>query len=313
MPTAAQPNPSLANANDYRPFLGYGDLNTAVSNIYSNYNALQSSWGRHAGRYTFQVNYTFQKSLGIVQPGNPANNPSVTLNPFNLAANYGVMPGDRRQLFNFAYSIDLGKPIHHQKFLDGAVNGWQLSGILQVQSGANLTFLSSGTNFGMNLNSAIIPGTQGLVNPDGSHGITITNQSILGSNAMQLNPLVTCDPNSGRGSQQYVNGNCFTAPSAVGQSGPALLPVVYGPRYFNWDMALFKNFKISESKNLQFRIQAYNWLNHPLWSFAGTNNLTLNFQQDPATQAITLNNPDFGKTTTKEGNRILEFIVKFYF
>ena len=78
-------------------------------------------------------------------------------------------------------------------------------------------------------------------------------------------------------------------------------------------MALFKNFKISESKNLQFRIQAYNWLNHPLWSFAGTNNLTLNFQQDPVTQAIALNNPDFGKTTTKEGNRILEFIVKFYF
>src|SRR5207247_10415061 len=63
------------------------------------------------------------------------------------------------------------------------IYGWQLSGILQVQSGANLTFLSSGTNFGMNLNSAIIPGTQGLVNPDGSHGITITSQSILGSNA----------------------------------------------------------------------------------------------------------------------------------
>jgi len=41
--------------------------------------------------------------------------------------------------------------------------------------------------------------------------------------------------------------------------------------------------------------------------------LTLDFQQDPVTQAVALNNPDFGKTTTKEGSRILEFVVKFYF
>jgi hypothetical protein len=61
------------------------------------------------------------------------------------------------------------------------------------------------------------------------------------------------------------------------------------------------------------RVQAYNFLNHPLWSFNGTSNLNLNFVQDPNTQAITLSNPDFGRTTTKEGNRILEFVAKFYF
>ncbi len=312
-PTGAQPNPSLANADAYRPLQGYQNLNIAVNNIYSNYNGLQVTWGRHAGRYTLQANYSYQKSLGIVQPGNPANGPSVTLNPYNLAANYGVMPGDRRQLFNIAYSIDLGSPLRTEKVLGGVVNGWQLSGITQLQSGANLTYLSSNDNFNMQLNNAIIPGSQGLLNPDGSHGITISNKSILGTDAMQLNPLVTCNPKSGLSSHQYVNGSCFAAPTAVGQSGPALLPVVYGPGYFNSDLALFKNFQITESKKLQFRIQAYNFINHPLWSFSGTSNLNLNFVQDPTTQAVSLSNPNFGKTTTKEGNRVLEFAAKFFF
>jgi hypothetical protein len=320
-------NPGTANADLKRPLQGYQDLNIAVNNIYSNYNGLQVTWGRHAGRYTVQANYTYQKSLGIVQPGNPANGPSVTLDPFNLDNNYGVMPGDRRQLFNIAYSIDLGRLVRGNKVLGGFANGWQLSGITQLQSGANITYLSSNTNFGMSVScvnppgsptachdiqkdNAIVPGSISATN---SQGIPLNNKSIVGTNAVQLQPILTCDPRSGLGSHQYVNASCFAFPSVAGQNGPTLLPVSYGPGYFNSDLALFKNFQITESKKLQFRIQAYNFLNHPLWSFNGTNNLGLSFTQNPLTQAITLNNADFGKTTTKEGNRVLEFAAKFYF
>jgi hypothetical protein len=320
-------NPGDANADLKRPLQGYQDLNIAVNNIYSNYNGLQVTWGRHAGRYTVQANYTYQKSLGIVQPGNPANGPSVTLDPFNLDNNYGVMPGDRRQLFNIAYSIDLGRLVRGNKVLGGFANGWQLSGITQLQSGANITYLSSNTNFGMSVScvnppgsptachdiqkdNAIVPGSISATN---SQGIPLNNKSIVGTNAVQLQPILTCDPRSGLGSHQYVNASCFAFPSVAGQNGPTLLPVSYGPGYFNSDLALFKNFQITESKKLQFRIQAYNFLNHPLWSFNGTNNLGLSFTQNPLTQAITLNNADFGKTTTKEGNRVLEFAAKFYF
>jgi hypothetical protein len=130
---------------------------------------------------------------------------------------------------------------------------------------------------------------------------------------VQLNPIVTCNPNSGLSSHQFVNPNCFAAPTAVGQNGPTLIPVSYGPAYFDWDMAIFKNFKISESKNVQFRINGYNFLNHPLYSFPDAQNLTLKFVQDPGTGAITQNNPDFGKTTVKQGSRVVEFAVKFYF
>ena len=93
-------NPATANANLYRPLQGYGNLNLATNNLYQNYNALQVSWIRHAGLYVIQANYTWQKAMGIISPN---------IEPFNLAANYGALPADRRNLFNAAYSFDLGK------------------------------------------------------------------------------------------------------------------------------------------------------------------------------------------------------------
>jgi hypothetical protein len=125
---------------------------------------------------------------------------------------------------------------------------------------------------------------------------------------------LTCNPNSGLQSHQYVNASCFAPPTTVGENGPTLLPVSYGPAYFDWDMALFKNFKITESKNLQFRVSGYNFLNHPLYSFPDSGNLTLRFEQDPANgYKFTQANPTFGTATTKQGQRIVEFAMKFYF
>jgi hypothetical protein len=83
---------------------------------------------------------------------------------------------------------------------------------------------------------------------------------------------------------------------------------MYGPGYFNSDLALFKSFNFSESKKLQFRVNAYNFLNHPLWSFNG-NNLGLNF--DGTTGK--LSNPNFGTVTQKQGHRVIQFVVKFLF
>ena len=317
------PNPGTANSNLYRPLQGYGDLNLSTNNLYSNYNALQVSWARHAGIYVIQANYTWQKALGIPLP---------TADPFNLANDYGVLPSDRRNLFNAAYSIDLGNRVHVNPFVNGALNGWQFSGITQLQSGANLTYGGNytnnpNTNYNMSLtcvataaemaagiscpqSAAIIPGSISSTNPT---GIPINNQSILGTNAALLTPLVTCDPSAHRGAHQFVNGNCFAPPTVVGQSGPANLPVSYGPSYFDWDLAVFKNFQMSEARKLQFRVQAYNFLNHPLYSFPSGSLLTLQYEQDPVTQQFTQANSSFGTTNQKQGQRILEFAAKFYF
>src|SRR6185312_2643407 len=124
-----------------------------------------------------------------------------------------------------AYSLELGNPLHGNRIANGIVNGWQLSGVTMWQSGANLTY-NSGTSahFNMQLNAAIIPGSISAANLT---GIPIGNQSILGTNAIQINPLVTCDPTANLGPHQYINGNCFAAPTQVGINGPTLLPAVY--------------------------------------------------------------------------------------
>jgi len=307
-------NPSLANANNYRPYLGYGDINRATNNLYSNYNAFQLTWAHQDSHAIIQMNYTLGKALGIVTSGGGGllGSTNSNLDPFNLRNSYGPQQGDRRHIFSAAYSVNLPSPVHDNKLVSGLVNGWQLSGSTQIQSGANLTGVSTNRNFNLNLNNAIIPGTQNIVNSTGTTGITITNASLLGTNAIQLNPIVTCDPTSNLGPHQWINGSCFGVPTRRGQNGPTLLPAIYGPAFFNSDLGIFKNFLITETKKLQFRIQATNFLNHPLWSMSQGNALNLTFSQS-ANGTITPSNSQFGIAQYKTGQRIVELVVKFNF
>jgi hypothetical protein len=317
------PIPGLANSNNYRPLQGYGDLVESTNNLYGNYNAMQVSWIRHAGRYTVQTNYTFQKAMGIINPAN---------DPFSLRANYGPLSSDRRHLFNAAYSVDLGTLVHSNHLVNGAVNGWQLSGVTQLESGANLTYGGTNTpnnppnlNYNLSLTctaancpstAASIPGSWNPADPTTyANANPINNQSILGTSSQILTPLYTCGNHKqgSLGPHTYVNGNCFAAPTVAGQAGPALLPAAYGPAYFDSDLSVFKNFDIREGMKLQLRAQAYNFLNHPLWSFPNANNLTLQFVQDPTSGVITQNNALFGQATTKQGQRVMEFGAKFSF
>ncbi len=280
-------DPNKLNPNAFRPLQGFSDLYVATNNGWSNYNSLQVNWIRTKGRYTINMNYTYSKALGIVG----------FYDQFNLNNDYGVLPQNRTQVFTGAYSIDLGSPVHGQRVLGAITNGWQLSGVTQLESGADLTGFS-GQNFGMNLNNATVPGTNYL----------ISNASILGTPDIQLNPVLTCNPTAHLAPHQYLNPSCFSMPGQIGLNGPTIMPAYYGPAFFNSDLALFKNFKFTESRSLQFRIDGYNFLNHPLYSFTGSN---LSLSYNPATGKV--NNPDFGTTTNTVGNRIIQLAVKFYF
>ena len=66
---------------------------------------------------------------------------------------------------------------------------------------------------------------------------------------------------------------------------------------------------LKEQMKLQFRFDGYNFLNHPLYSFiGGSANLKPTFD---VTGKQT--NSLFGVTTEKQGHRIIQLAVKFYF
>jgi hypothetical protein len=136
----------------------------------------------------------------------------------------------------------------------------------------------------------------------------VSNVALLGTPNIQLNPILTCDPTKNLKEHQYINSSCFSFPKTIGQNGGTILPVMYGPAFFNADLGLFKNFDFTESRKLQLRFNGYNFLNHPLWSFNGSN-LQAGF--DGTTGA--LNTPNFGYVTTKQGHRVIQLAIKFYF
>jgi len=295
---------SLCNGDQFRPYLGYSDLDVATNNGYSNYNALQVTWLRTKGKYDINMNYTYGKAMGIVGNGDQ----------FHLDQNYGVLPENRTQIFNAAYHIDLPSPAK-SKLGGEFVNGWQLSGITQLESGANLWGYSTNQNFNVNWGSAVLPGSISTLIPK---GIGVTDDALLGTPDIRLTPLVTCDPRKGLGTHQFVNGNCFATPNVVGENGPIVMPPIYGPAFFNWDMGIFKNFRISESKSVEFRVNGYNFLNHPLWSFSSSGEANLTLDMDPTT--YTAINPKgqpvnqlFGYATDRQGHRIIQFQFKFIF
>ena len=81
--------------------------------------------------------------------------------------------------------------------------------------------------------------------------------------------------------------------------------------YQNHDLSMFKNIGLGEQRKLQIRFSAFNFLNHPLKSLTG-DNTQLNFNADgtPTPDTVT----KFGRyTQNKNGRRVVELALKFYF
>ena len=288
------------STNDYYPLVNYQDISQEGHGSYSNYNSMQASWMKNAGRAMVMANYTFSKVLGIRDgySGNGAAAGTI-LDTLNYKNNYGVLAYDHSQILNLVYVLRVGQAIHGNVLAKGLINGWVLSGVTQMQSGAPIQ-----PNTGGNMN---------VVWPN-----NVSNSVFLGTNNNQIVPLITCDPRKGLSSGQQFNPSCFTVP-ASGTQGTIIWPYIKGPRYLNNDLSLFKDFKMGESRTLQFRIQAFNWLNHPNKQFAAggqNSDLKLNFQVPNGNGAFSSTNTNTNTTGTPLyaiGNRNVEFAVKFYF
>lgn len=41
---------------------------------------------------------------------------------------------------------------------------------------------------------------------------------------------------------------------------------IYGPGFMDWNLSIFKSFKVKKSQHLEFRAEAFDVNNHPNWS-----------------------------------------------
>ncbi len=288
-----------SSVNDWRPY-GYTDLYVFRHGSYSNYNGMVLEWIKQSGPLVLNLNYTWSHALGI-RDGNNDNGQGngASLDAFCLQCNYGTLAFNRAQIFNAAYVIQLPSPVHNNIFGEEALNGWQLSGITQFQTGPPLQPL---TGTGLN---PVWPGS-------------ISNQAILGTNGISLEPYLTCDPSKNLASGQRFNPSCFEAPNIRGQNGPIVWPDITAPPFFDSDLGVYKNFKVTERQKIQFRFTAFNFLNHPNKQFGLTGDDNLSFGA-PGGQIVntctSTNYPNCtdGRPHLEVGNRTLEFALKYMF
>jgi hypothetical protein len=291
---------------DYHPY-GYAYGTNAVyrseSNQYSNYNGLQVAYLKQSGHLTFDFNFTWSKTLGTV----------LQENPFTVrTGNYGVASIDRPFVFNSSYTYTIGGFTHGNALVKGALSGWTISGISTWQAGGSLLaeLGNNVPNFGY---SAVYSNAPSKTATGASTGVNsgVGSASYYGTDAaLAIQPILTCNPNKGLAKYQRLQLKCFAPPAlgtsdasgtySIGQFGGQAYPYMSMGSYFDNDLALYRTVHIHETQNIQFRVSAFNWLNHPLPEFSGANQIGLHYNVDYPTKAITLNTGNGG--TVNQGN-----------
>lgn len=271
--------------NQIRPYKGYGAINAVESIFSSNYNSLQVHFEkRYSGKNYIAANYTFSRAL----TNNQSDRSTAPQNTYNIAGEYGRSALDRTNILtiNGVYELPFYR---EQKGLVGhLVGGWQVSGIYTANSGLPLTVLMTGN----------------LTLPDGSKAVDAAGLGIIGASAASLRPNMVANPNNGNGQAlkqrlNWFNKLAFSAPTAASlQPGNERRGVVNGPGYNRFDIGLFRNFRIYDQVNLQFRAESFNTLNHTNWASVGTT----------ATTTTT-----FGQVTAARDPRILQVAAKLTF
>ena len=307
---------------DYHPFgFAYGTAAVAVDRgiAYTNYNALQVSWMKRAGRVGFNLNGTWSRTLGT----------SLQANPFDIRLNYGPPSVDRPLVFNGSYYFQTGNVHMFNGFVNGVVSGWTISGISTWQKGGYIpAALGNGVpNFSLGLTYTWPDQASAKLATAQKIGTGIGAPTYFGTDAsLPILPVLTCNPTNNLGHYQRLNGNCFAAP-AVGHQGGQNFPYMSAAPYISNDLSIFRSFRIPghEGQQVQFRASAFDWLNHPLPNFdSALTNLQLKYNVDYNTKGISnnFNTANFGVMNSKTGpsnsgaapmNRVIELNVKYFF
>lgn len=273
----------------FRPYPYYQSINANESSQIAQYDSLQGKLTRSSNWATLNFNYAWSKNMG-----NPTT--SGAFKDWGKHEYWTVLNYNRTHVFNASYVFTTPTKIFSSRFLNGAANGYQLSGITQLQSGAMLSAVSG---YYYNLQNG----------PNGVFSI--------GSPDVTVAPDLVCNPAAGLKKNQFANPNCYQYPQQGTGLGNTRMPGLKGPMYWSSDAAVEKAFAITERQRLELRFTAKNFMNHDLLSFAsGDPNLTLNYsngQSGSPPVGTLINSATFGYATKHYGHRLLELSAKYSF
>jgi hypothetical protein len=309
------PGCSPAGSGGPPPICGAETLAGAnMSNSDQSYNALQAVLQkRMSNGLQTQLAYTWSKCLsnspGYFGTGWASTNATSSggqpgwENIYNPRLNWGPCYYDQRHIFTsyVTYALPIG---HGQRFghdmntaLNEVLGNWEIGGIVTLHTGNQLTLNNFG-GWGVGGNSD---------NTNGIGPYTLANLPDCNGTPHVLNQVVAASGGV-PGYIQYIDPSpTNVSPAAANTFGTCGVGNVRGPAYYNLDLSLHKGFMFTETKNLQFRFEALNALNTPVWTFSGG---PANGSFDPGTAG---SNPIFGRITGAQGARILQFGLKFSF
>jgi hypothetical protein len=232
-----------------------------------------------------QVAYTYSKcmtdSIGYFGEGGQASPTSAYWqNLYDQRAEWGPCYYDvAHVLTSYAvYELPFGRNKRWGRnlnaFVNAAIGDWQLGGIVQFHGGFPLTIYADDAS-----------GT----NSRGSRANCVAPPHVFGRKPAP-------DPFTGQsGGFQWFDPAAY-APAAPGTFGTCGVGTVRGPGLRTANLSVQKEFPLSESKRLEFRAEFFNL----------TNTTILN---SPNTGL----NPYLGLITSSQGERNIQFALKFYF
>jgi hypothetical protein len=268
--TAANP-PSqtfFTNLPGLSPAPNYGTVTEFRQGATSSYNGLTFSLRKQFSNWvSAHVNYTWSHNLdetsngGLFQYGFEGNNTILgQLNPVSLrTSNYGNTDYDVRHLVNADFVVN--PSFHKTGSLKWATEGWQFSGKMFWRTGLPYT-LSDGYLNGLVINGGdTIPATiAGNAQPGGC-GKGNANYNLTATPCLSL---------AGVADTSVLFGNYLGG--GAGIPYPSQHRNQYrGPHYFDMDLNLFKNFRVTERLNVAVGLQAFNAFNHPNFGLPNAN------------------------------------------